>query len=442
MISLQKRIWSLLNNGIELVVGIGLVAIITRVFTAAETGVWFLFIAVFGIAGSLRDALVQSALVKHTAGVRAEQSFGFLKANLMAIFGFELVSSLMIVVTGLYIKGDIGNLLTFYPLYALPNAWFRWQVFYLRSHLRMKEIFFLNMTNLVVLVIGCVAIYTFDWSLPVLIVVLGAASFLSSLIMASRLPYKNIVKAKIASESFSTIRQYGLFAMMREATSALSSRISLFYSSSLLTLQQTAFLGVSQRFSQITLLPNNAFQSILFPALMKTVNEGDISGAKKIFEQSIAQLLAMTIPFALTAAVLSPHILEFISGPSYRTAWGILTIYLLLSTLITPFGTAFGSLVTALGKPGVAFKVVLVNSLLNTLLGFFLMRSMGLVGGPLALAVTEVIGFVWIGIILRKMANVSFINTFLQIPQVYVSLFYKSIDTIRKFKLNTTTKSI
>jgi O-antigen/teichoic acid export membrane protein len=426
MISIQKRAWSLMNNVLELFAGLGTVALITRVYSPAEAGTWFLFIAIFGIASSLRDALVQSALVKHTSGVRAEERFGFLKANLLSVLGFELLTNLIVLASARAVAGGLGELLMFYSLYSVPNAWFRWQIFYFRSHLWIKEIFIINAVNLVVLIFGCVSVYLFNLPLIHLIMFLGTGSLLGALLFAGKLPYAKILAAKLKTDNFSTIRHYGLFAMLREATSAVSSRISLFYSGTLLTLSQTALLGVSQRFAQITLLPNNAFQSLLFPMLMQAVNEGKTSEARAIFEKSLAQLLAVTIPFAMAGVVLSPYILSFISGAQYSTAWGILATYLLLSTLITPFGTAFGSMVTAIGKPNIAFKVVLVNSILNTALGYWLMQSFGLSGAPMALALTEVFGFFWIGVILKKEAGVSFANTFRQIPGIYVAFFQKS----------------
>jgi O-antigen/teichoic acid export membrane protein len=212
----------------------------------------------------------------------------------------------------------------------------------------------------------------------------------------------------------------------------VSSRISLFYSSALLSLQQTAFLGVSRRFSQIALLPNNAFQSILFPSLVMHVNKGDLKAAKHTFEEAIAQLLAFTIPFALTGVLLSPFILELVSGPEYRQSWAILAIYLLLATIITPFGAAFGSMVTALGKPQMAFRIVLVNSILNISIGYALMATIGLMGAPISMAITELGGFIWIGTILKKEADISIVSTFMKIPRIYVTSAGKVPGMLKK----------
>lgn len=436
MITMQKRLWSILNNGIELTFGIGLVVAMTRLYTAEQTGAWFLFIAVFGLAGGLRDALIQSALVKSVSGGDPATINGALKANLSVMFVFEIISGTVIMTASLFLHDDLGLLLLLYPAYALPNAWFRWQIYYLRSLLQVREIFMVNVINLAIVFTGMLALFYFSASIQFVPIILGMASFGAGIFAARKVPYRSIMRSDTVAGTFLIIRKYGSFAMMREACSGVSSRISLFYSGALLTLQQTALLGVSQRFAQITLLPNNAFQSLLFPSLMKLVNEGDVVAAKKLFQSSIAQLLAMTIPFALIGSLLSPFILAALNGEEYRSAWGVLVIYVMLSTLITPFGAAFGSMITVLGKPNIAFMVVLVNSILNTVIGYVLMKSIGLLGAPLALAATEIMGFFWIGRILWNLAGISFLATFREIPGVYVSAFGKLILFVHNLRSN------
>jgi Na+-driven multidrug efflux pump len=76
----------------------------------------------------------------------------------------------------------------------------------------------------------------------------------------------------------------------------------------------------------------------------------------------------------------------------------------------------------------VAFRVVLVNSVINIVLGFVLMKSLGLWGAPLAMLGTEVFGFIWISSIARSMAGVRFASVFTQIPSVYHRLYSKAAD--------------
>jgi len=419
MVSFKNKIWSLLNNGIELTLGIGLVAAITRMYSPEAVGVWFLFITVFALTSSLRDALIQSALVKSTAGVTGPSMTGALKTNLLVMLGFEAIVCVIVVTASFYTSAVLGKLLLLYPFYALPNAWFRWQIFYLRSQLRVKEIFISNLVNLVILSLLLGFFFLYQVEVGFLVPALGIGSLVGGFCTAFFVPYREILASNNSKETLTLIRRFGFFGMLREATSSISSRVSLFYSSALLNLHQTALLGVSQRFSQLALLPNNAFQSLLFPSMVILINSGKKEEIKSLFEKSIAQLLAITLPLALLGIVLSPMLLEWLSGETYRQAWPILAAYLFLATVITPFGSGFGSLVTAIGKPHLAFRVVLVNSILNTSLGFLFMKYIGLTGAPLALAITEIGGLVWVSSILKKEAGISVLSTFLHVYSIY-----------------------
>lgn len=424
----RTRIWSLMNSVLELLVGFGLVIYITRTYSLDESGRWFLFIAIFALISGLRDALIQSALIKSTVGIFTTDADNALKTNLVVTLLFELVAGTLVSMSGWLMHTELGNLLLFYPAYSFPNAFFRWQTFYWRSQFRTRTIFITNFIQILALSGGLYWLYLHPSPLYYLIVLLGGTSAVASLYASVLMPWRKLLQANVGWSHLKVILFYGSYAMMREAVSAVSSRISLFFSGSLLGLQQTAILGLSQRFAQVALLPNNAFQSLLFPSLVKSVNDNRPEELREKIESSLAQLLALTLPPALLGVVLSPWLLTWVSGDVYRSGWGLLSVFLIVSTIITPFGAAFGSLVTALHKPSVAFRVVLVNSVINIVLGFVLMKSLGLWGAPLAMLGTEVFGFIWISSIARSMAGVRFASVFTQIPFVYHRLYSKAAD--------------
>jgi O-antigen/teichoic acid export membrane protein len=426
-----NRFYSLLNNGIEFASGIGLVVFIIRFFTLTDSGNWFLFIAIFSLFSALRDALVQSALIKLTAGEALSNSYSAIKTALAVVLLVELIVGLGVVSTSLLIQSSLSKLLIFYSVYSIPSAILRLSIFYLRGQLQVREIVLLNAIQLGVLIIGLLTTAFYSPHLRSVIIALGAANAIGIFYVTLLLPVGEIMRSSISYQNLAIIWKYGKYAMTREAVSAASSRISLFFSGSLLNLSQTAILGVSQRFSQLALLPNNAIQSLLFPTIVKSVKQNDLTSVKHEIENSLANLLALTIPCATLTVICSEQLLRIVSGTSYQTGWGILSVYLLISTLITPFGTAFGSLVTALGKPAIAFKIVLMNTFINITLSFMLMKTIGLWGAPLAMAATEIIGFFVVIKISSNLANISLVAIVNKIAQIYVRNFH-SLPTLFK----------
>lgn len=417
MISWQQRVWSLASNALESVTGVGVIIFVTRIYSTEQTGAWFLFIAIFGTAGALRDALVQSALVKSCMLHDDESRYKALKVNLSVSLFFELCVSFVLFTLGVCLTDAWTSLLLFYPAYSLSNTLYRWQIFYLRSQMNARAVFTTNATGFAVLIVSLACIFLSGLSLRWLVVGLAASSICGVVAVITKIPYQKIFAAKWKKSELQPIRQLGLYAMLREATSSVSSRINLFYANALLSLSATALLGVSQRFAQIALLPNNSIQALLFPLFTK--NSHDKVTIKNLYEENLAQLLALTIPTAILGTIVSPWLLPLIAGRSYESGWGVLCVYVGVATIITPFGTAFGSLVTAMSKPNIAFRLVTLNSVLNVSLGFVAMKYIGLAGAPLAYLATEIFGLWRINTLLQRECDIEIANVFIQILRIY-----------------------
>jgi len=419
MISIRKRILSLANMLLEFIVGIGLTVFITRYYSIEEAGQWFLFIAIFALASSLRDALVQAALIKGTAHADDSLNIAHLKTNGIIFLSAELIMCGTLLILSLASSGKWSQLLLLYPIYSIPNAIMRWLIFYLRGKLTLAPILVANAINSTFIFIGIALIIKWEFSLPYVVIVLGVSSLAAVVYLLPSIPLKQMMSCTLSKEQLYLIKHVGFVAAAREATSAISSRISLFITGSLLTLQYTALLGVSQRFAQVALLPNNSFQSILFPSLVQCVQNGNIEQARKHFHESISLLLSITIPMSMVGMALSSYMLTLLNGIAYQHAWAYLSIYVFIATCITPFGAAFGSAVTAWGKPQLAFRLVLINSILTIILSFVLIKFLGVFGAPLAMVIVELSGLVWVAYFLKKVCGIHLQDTLQLIPGHY-----------------------
>ncbi|NOS92674.1 MAG: hypothetical protein HOP30_12175 [Cyclobacteriaceae bacterium] len=425
MISFRNRIFSLSNMVLEFALGIGLTIFITRFYSLEQAGQWFLFIAIFALASSMRDAVVQSALIKginHTEGI---SHASHLKTNSSIMFLVETMISCIVLLCACLIKGEWSNLLLCYPAYSVPNALMRWLVYFLRGNLKLAPIFFANGLNAIITLVGLFFIARFNLSIIYVILLLGVSSGAAALYMIRFVPVWQMMCSKLSKEQFQLIKQLGFVAAGREATAAVSTRISLFITGSLLSLQYTALLGLSQRFAQVALLPNNSFQSILFPSLVQHFQKGNLEQARKQFHESISLLLAFTIPVSLIGISLSPTLLKLLNGAAYQHAWIYLSIYVFIATCIAPFGTAFGSAMTAWGKPELTFKIVFINSTTTIILTYIFIKTIGAFGAPLAFLLVEAAGLIQVNYLLKKICGIHLRDTIELIPGHYVNAFQK-----------------
>ena len=413
---MNKTIWSLLNNGLEFLLGFGIIAIVTRFFPQEEAGKWFIFMSIFSIAGGMRDAFVQTALVKGSVGMEASKENENLKANLITTLTLELILSTIILTLGLLKISSIYTWLLLYPLYAIPNSIFRWVTFYLRSKLLISAIFTINILNIGILSIFIIGLLSGGFPITYLIAAWGLANTIALVLSVKYVPFKRIFATKWQPDSLKLIGRYGLYATLRELTATLSTRIGIFLSGSLLGLHSTALLGTGQRYTQIVFIPNNSLQALLFPDLVKHVNTGKMEEAKQTLQLGLARILGLVFIVGAIIICLSYPLVMILHGEKYLMAVPILIFYVFIGSFFTPFGTAFGSYITAIGKPQISSKIVFINSMINILLTWVLLSSIGLYGAPLSLLITEIFGFIMIGRILKKEAGIRFSTILIMIP--------------------------
>lgn len=425
----RNKIWSLASTAIEFAIGIGTILLVTRIFNESETGLWFLFTAIFGISSALRDALIQPSLNKALA--TDVPDYGTVRVILICLISIELIIACVSISLSFILTTEISGILLFLPIYSFTNSLYRWNHFYFRSNLLSKRSFGLTALYLVLLIAFTGINHVFTISISGFILANAAAFLTSAVLMSREIPFLEIIKSKSDKSGITILKSIGAVSIFREGLSSISGRIGLFVTTGFLGLHQTALLGVCQRFAQITLLPNQSLQSILQTEIMRSTSRGNFTNLKAMVEKSLAVILAITIPPAIVFCSLSYYLLELIGGAGYGTGWYILIFYVVFATLITPVGAAFGSLVNAIGKPGYALRIVAINSITNILLTLIIVPQLGVSGVVLSMGLTEIFGFLWVSHLLNKMANISIRNTFKQIPEVYQSWVTKTKSVIK-----------
>lgn len=313
-----------------------------------------------------------------------------------------------------------------YPVYAIPWSIYRWILTVFRSQLNVKIIFKINTVILSSLILGGYFLYTYQWPLELMVFILGICSLNASVLGLLLVNTKQLFFSTINWTHFKKQFYFGKHGILRELTGTVSNRINVFLTAGFLTFSDTALLGVAQRYSQLVLLPNTAIQSLLFPKACEIANSNNNSLLKKLFEENIARLLAIFIPLVSIICLFSHFLIFFLNGPEYVPAVGLLIIMIVTISLFAPFGNGFGSMVNSIAKPYLNTQVVAVNSIINIILSVILVRNIGIYGAVLAPFLSELIGFLWIGRILKKELDISFLNCYHLIPSQYKKLFISS----------------
>lgn len=420
MINQKKIIWSLLGNGVDIAIGFGTVMLITRLYREETAGQWFVFVAIFSLLTNLREGFIQNGLVKYSVGTEDHVRDRVYKTNFLVNILFELTMSAVVVgLFQLFRWYQLDTLFLYYPLYSIPYAIYRWIFVVHRSQLRVEKSTIMNVVFLIVLSTGAWMMYARQLEVVSMIFTLGAASLCAAFVGFFSFDAWAMFRSSFDRKLFQLLVHYGKHGILRELTGTVSTRINIFLTAGMLSYTQTAYLGVAQRYVMLLLVPNTAFQALLYPVLVKIANGKDVVQLKEEFENQVSKLLGLMMLVAFCIIIASPMIIEILHGSSYHPAVGLLAISLLTVALFSPFGSAFGSVVNALEKPNLNSRIVMINSAINISMSYLLIRTVGLYGAVFAPFITELFGFIWTGTIIRKNANISYKACFERIPYHY-----------------------
>ncbi|NTW49115.1 MAG: oligosaccharide flippase family protein [Chlorobiales bacterium] len=424
MLQYSKILWTLVNNSLEMIIGMGTIVLVTRVYSPEEVGAWTVFTTIFFLITKLREGVVQTALIKFLAGKEGADYDAVLKASFITNITIEALLSGIIFFIG-YTNAfpALSPLFLFYPFYSIPWAIYRWQLFVQQSKLQVHLIFRINLIILITLLMGFSMLFVWKWQMSAMVLVLGAAAINASALGLYMINPRFIIVGKAKPGLYKEMLSFGKYGMLRELTGTLSTRINVFLTAGFLTLSQTGLLGIAQRFTQLVLIPNGAIQTLVFPKACELSNRDKKDELKILYESSVSMLLAMFLPLVVLMIISAHGLIMIFNGKEYLDAAPLLIIMMITVAVYSPFGNAFGSVINAIGKPEINMKVVVVNSVINIVLSFSLVLTIGLYGAVFAPFITETFGFIWISRILKRELGISFENCFRQIPNSYVSMF-------------------
>ncbi|MEH0155388.1 polysaccharide biosynthesis C-terminal domain-containing protein [Limibacter armeniacum] len=435
MPTFKKIIWSIVNNIVDILIGMGILVVVTRYYNPEIAGKWILFITIFYMITKIRETMMQTAMNKLAAGRTITQQMAVLKATLLFTVLFEALASIILFVLGiLNTFPSLTEFFLYYPICAVIWAVYRWQIFaHLMSH-QVENIFKSNIGVMIILILGLsyIAYYT----LPVenILIVMGIAGTIGAINGIRLIGFKSLFYAQMSREVFKGIVYYGSHGMMRGSINTISNRINIFFTASLLTFVDTAMIGLAYRYSQLILLPNGAIQSLVLPKFCEAANMNDKQTVKTLFEESVSLLLSLFLLLMVIASLTAHWLIPLIHGEEYGSGVPIILIIMLLTALFMPFGNAFGSVINALEKPQVNTYLLLMTSSLNISISFFAMKEWGLWGAVIGTTISETAGFTVLILILKKEIDISLKQCFYLIPTHYLAFLIKAKALAKKVR--------
>ena len=131
----------------------------------------------------------------------------------------------------------------------------------------------------------------------------------------------------------------------------------------------------------------SGLETALFPILSSSLEKNKGGQESRILERGYRLLCIVTFPTAVYSFIMAPYMVRFLFGPDYleaATPARILAI-LILAWAAMPAGVLFMST----GKPEINARIGVVSAVLNLVLNFSLIPSLGIMGAALSSAISR-----------------------------------------------------
>lgn len=418
----RKGLIAIFNNGLEFLIGTLMLITVTKSYSTEEAGVWIVFMTLLFVGSKFREGITQNSLIKFASGSSDVDRYSVYTVSIAITLGIEIIVSAIAAIAGLWMDGALSYLLIGYGFISVPQSIFRIFQFISQSRLEVKNMLYSNilLLNMIVMVLMYVLLSEIEFMyLPQILGFAYMTGVLWQILM------HNVFGWNISLKSLKLPEGYLSFAFngaLRELFGTLSSRAYILLTAGMVGYTESALVGIASRYANLIYLPNSAYQGLLFPKACELFNNGYKTGMLGFYRRSVSWMQAAFIPYVTILLVLGSFGIVLLHGSEYLSSIPFFVILILSGAFIAPFGHAYGSICHAAGRPELVTKVVLFNSVLNLVLSYILIGTMGVWGAITASLVTDLFGLIMISVVLQKVFNTGIIEPVTRLFGRFLSL--------------------
>jgi O-antigen/teichoic acid export membrane protein len=402
----RKGLLAVFNNGIEFLIGSLILVFVTKLFSVEESGVWIVFITILFMGTKFREGLIQSGLMKFSVGVSEQQRYNVYWISMLFTLGIELLLSLTAYAGSLLLhEAMLQVLLQHYYLLAVPQALFRMMQFIRQSELDVRSMAKANLFLLisVAIVLGFIHHQAIPFEMMPELLGFGYGIAILYQIMDLKVwKWKASLSKNAIPDGY---LNYAFNGFLRELFGTLSSRAYIFLTAGLIGYTESALVGIASRYANLIYLPNSAYQGILYPKACAIVNRGMLKSMFLFYRRSVSWMQAAFIPYVFLLLTAGSAGIVILHGQAYSASLPYFIVLILGGAFISPFGHAFGSICQAAGRPELVTRLVMLNSVVNLMLAFLLVITVGVWGAVLSGIITDLVGLLFISAILKNNFN-------------------------------------
>lgn len=419
---------TLLERGCSLLFAFGTAALLLRGLTKEDFATWGIFLITTYFIEMGRSGLIQNGLVRFLALHRSERAdyAAISTASLALNAGFSIISGLLLWLgTGwivqTYHAPGISELIHVYWITNFVMVLYWHFNFVQQANFEFRGIFwstFFFRGGLFAWVLLC-KLAAWPVELPQLAVAMLAGAILGML--GSWLYARPFLRhaRQIDPGWVKKLLAYGKFVLGTNLSTMFYKNIDKLALGQLLGPAAFAVYDAAGKVTQMIETPSFSIAQIVFPQSAGRMENEGAAGVKRLYERSVAAILAIILPFILLVLLFAGPIIRLFAGDQYAASADVMRLTAFFG-LFMPFAVQFGTILDSTGKPAVNFGYTLSTALLNLGLSFWFVTRYGLFGAAFATLTTYAASFAFMQYYLYKKFKINALNVFLHIPDLYV----------------------
>jgi O-antigen/teichoic acid export membrane protein len=362
----------------------------------ADFGVWGIYITLISLVDGLRQGLLQNGLTRLMI-LRPEDEKSLLGSSLLIHFSIIGIASLgFFLGAGLFSSfwkmPDLKPLLeqSWKTLLTLGTI----QGLAILSFARSKSLSYLIQNLLYLLALGGLLVYAvsaFELSL-LLLIDLQLIAIIPVVLLA--IFQKQVIASFPRKKELNDLLDYGKYIAGTNIFSLLFQKADLLMIGYFLNPVATGLFHFATKLIQYIELPLTALSQNIYPRLAASYRHQDVAQLKSEYSRSVLLLFALIFPAVIAMVVFHRWVIELLATDEFLGSIPILLI-LAVSSAVKPLGRVSGMTLDAIGHPKVNFQLLVFSLIVNVVMNFWLIQTMGLIGAAIATSSSILLTIAW-----------------------------------------------
>ncbi len=374
---------------------------------------WALFIVVLSLIDSAKNGLLRNPAIKffsmpqYAARKNEVESSSFILNLIFSVSVSILLFTLGKPLSRWLQSEPLNELIPGGIIIILVNIFFSHFEMILQSKFKFAEIFKANFSRQFIFFLGVVVLSFFPnyFLLGNILLLQILGTILGTLmIYAFARPHQQ-KHFRFSPKLFLHMAHYGKYTfgtnLFSQAGRSFDQTLSAMLLDPVTSKMYVAYYNVVGRINNMMDVPSLAAADVSYPKNVEAVEDHGLEKVKYYFERMAGSILAIMLPISLVILLMPKLVLMIIGGKDYYPAAPLLQLALVFGW-VRPISYQFGSVMDAIGKPQLNFRVNLLFFIVSLVLHLVFITGFGGIGGAIALACVYMLLLIVMMVLLKK----------------------------------------